>query len=103
MDKMPYFKCAKNKDGVNHSPKVTVDGKLVTVCLKGLSKDRVCINKKFTFARIFVLDKITDGVNELNTWALDMDDVTWSSPKVTAAAAKVKPTVLNENTGKDDK
>mmetsp|Transcript_5680 Transcript_5680/g.6300 ORF Transcript_5680/g.6300 Transcript_5680/m.6300 type:complete len:190 (+) Transcript_5680:749-1318(+) len=80
VDKMSYFKCVKNKDGVNQPQKVTVDCKLVTVCLKGPSRDRVCINKKYTVANIFVLDKFTDGVSELNTWALD-NGVKWSSQK----------------------
>ena len=80
--KMPYLKFLKNKDGVDHPSKVTVDDKLVTVYLKGSSKDRVCVNKKCTFAHIFVLDKITDGVSKLNTWALDTDSVKWSSQKM---------------------
>ena len=81
MDKMPYFKCAKNKDSADQLPKVMVDGKEVQICLKGSSKDRVCIINIYTFAHIFVLDKITDGVSKLNTWALDIDCVKWSSQK----------------------
>ena len=60
--------------------------------------------------RIYLVSKkITKGVSELNTWTLVTDGVNWSSQKVTAAAAaaaaaaKEKPTVLKENTGKDDK
>ena len=43
-------------------------------------------------------------MGELNTWTLATDGVKWSSPKViAAAAAAAKPTVLNEDTDKDDK
>ena len=71
--------------------------------MKGSSKDRVFTNSQCKFAHIFTLEKITKGMRELNTWTLAMDGVTWSSPAVTVAAAKAKPTVLNEYTGKDNK
>ena len=100
---MPSFKSANNPDGKPHPPKVTVGGKETQICVKGSSKDRICTNDKCKFAHIFSLEKITKGVSELNTWTLATDGVKWSSQKVTAAAAKAKPTVLKEDTGKDDK
>mmetsp|Transcript_65517 Transcript_65517/g.73336 ORF Transcript_65517/g.73336 Transcript_65517/m.73336 type:complete len:89 (+) Transcript_65517:386-652(+) len=87
---------------MNHTPRVTVGGKEVTIWLKGLSKNRVYVNEKCTFAHIFVLDKIINGVRELNTWALDTDGVKWNSQKVSAAAAKVKQKVPKEDPGKKD-
>ena len=108
---MPYFKSEKKPDGTPHPPKVPVGSKETIICMKGSSKDRVCTNSRCTFAHIFSLENITKGVGELNTWTLATDGVKWSSTKVTAAAAaaaaavaaKAKPTVLNEDTGKDDK
>ena len=97
MDKLPYLKSERNKDGVVHPPKVTVDGKVITVCLTGSSKDKVYTNDKCFFAHIFVLESITKGVSNLNKWALGTNGVKWSSQKITAAAAKPKPKVLKED------
>ena len=99
MDKLPYFKSDRNKVGVDHPPKNTVDDKVVTVCIKRLSKDRVCTNEKCTFAHIFVLERITDGKSDLNKWAPVTDGVKWCSQKTiaVAAAATPKPKVLKED------
>mmetsp|Transcript_93 Transcript_93/g.97 ORF Transcript_93/g.97 Transcript_93/m.97 type:complete len:99 (-) Transcript_93:82-378(-) len=79
MAKLPYLKSATNKDRVDHSPKVTVDGKVVTVFLQGSSKKLISNNNKCTFTHIFVLESITNGVSGLNKWALGTDGVKWSS------------------------
>ena len=97
---MPHFICIKNPDGHPQPPKVTAEGKEVQICLKGSSKDKVCVNDKCTFVHIFNLGTITNGVKELNTWLSDTDGVKWSSTKNAAAAAKTKPKVTKENTGK---
>ena len=102
-EKITYFKADKKRDGAPHLPKVTVGGKEIIICMKRSSKDKVCTNSQCKFAHIFTLKKITKGVNKLNTWTVAMNGVTWSSPAVTAAAAKAKPVVLNEDTGKNDK
>ena len=100
---MPHFKAKVNPEGVPHPPKVTVDGKERIICMKGSSKDKVCTNKRCTFAHIFSLDTIEKGVSDLNTWTLATAGVKWSSPEVKAAAAKTKKPVKKEDTGKEDK
>ena len=49
-----------------------------------------------------MIDKITKGASELNTWTVTMDSVTWCTPAVATAAAKAKPTALKEDTGKKE-
>ena len=77
-DKLPYFKSATNKDGVEHPPKVTLGGREMQIYIKRSSKDRLCTNNHCSYAHIFVLDKITKDVSTLNTWTLDIDGVKWS-------------------------
>ena len=100
--KFPYFKCGKNPDGVNQPPKITVNGKEVTVCLKGSSKGKVCIKNNYGFAHLFLLDKCTKGVNKLNTWITDTNGVKFSTQKIAAAAVKAKLVVLNKDPGKKE-
>ena len=99
---MPYFKSRDKLDGALHPPKVTVDGTEMIICMNGSSRGRVCANNRCCFAHIFTLNKITKGVSELNTWTVAMDSVTWCTPAVATAAAKAKPTVLKEDTGKKE-
>ena len=79
---------------------VTMDRVEMVICIEGSSRDRACANKKYCFAHIFMLEKITKGVSKLNTWLVDMDGVIWCTPAVATAAAKVKPMVLKEDPGK---
>ena len=102
MDKFPYFKCLGNPEGAVHLPKLTVDGKEVTVYLKGSSKGKVCSRDNCNFAHIFSLDKCTKGVSELNNWIANTDGVKFSTQKIAASAAKAKPVVLKEDPGKKE-
>ena len=79
-----------------------MNGKEVTVCLKGSSKGKVCIKDNCGFAHLFLLDKCTKGVSELNTWIADTNGVKFSSQKIAAAKAKAKPMVLKEDPGKKE-
>ena len=80
----------QNLEGIDQPPKVTVNGKEVTVCFKGSSKGKVCIKDNCGFAHLFSLDKCTKGVSELNTWIVNTNSVKFSSQKIAAAAAKAK-------------
>ena len=100
MNTFPHFKCTTNPEGADHPPKVTVDGKEVTVCLKGSRNGKVCTRDNCNFAHLFSLDKCNKGVSELNTWIVDTDGVKFSSQKIAVAAAKAKPMVLKEDPGK---
>ena len=51
MNKLPYFKSDKNKDGVNYPPKVTVDGKVVTVCLKRIKQRQSLYEQEMHFCK----------------------------------------------------
>ena len=99
---MPRFISQFYTNGVPHPPKVTVDGKEVTICIKGSSRGKVCTKENCRFAHIFNIDKITKGLSELNTYLKDTNGVTWCTPAVATAAAKAKATVLKEETGKKE-
>ena len=75
----------------------------MTVCLKGSIKGKVCTRDNCNFAHLFLLDKCTKGVSEMNTWIVDTDGIKFSSQKIAATAAKAKPMVLKEDPGKKEK
>ena len=70
--------------------------------MKGSSRGKVCAREDCSFAHLFTINKITNGVSELNTYVMDTDSVSWCTPAVEATAAKAKATVLKEETGKKE-
>ena len=70
--------------------------------MKGSSRGKVCAKEDCGFAHIFTIDKITNGVSELNTYLKDTNGISWCTPEVEAIAAKAKATVLKEDTGKKE-